>query len=231
MTKMQIEQRLNPKLENKENVMACTLHLLTITWFLSALSSYWILLSPTYHDMFSTQSWIPFLFIGVTIIWVVLSRVISPLVRFVLFLLWICSLLFLVSWATTNNHVGNAITYGVISMTLIFLTLSIITNHIGFDNMKKNFFIYIVLSLVIVSALYMILPDLSVHININERNIDTFLYIGITVVILVIFQIWHTLSYLNYNPHLLQIHNTCVFALMAPWTETIDTFSSLSRFN
>jgi hypothetical protein len=208
--------------------MTCALHIITTIWLVATVTSFLLLSYPEYHSMISQQRWVSFAFIGLTITWVVLSRVISPLMRLLLFFMWMVSMIALVNWASTISMFGSAAAYGALTMTLIFFSLSVISSRMNFTHVFKGTFYYTTTAITIAAITLLIAPYIMDR-QPEQRNV--FVGMAIATVVISIFQTWNTWNYINFNPHLLEISNTCIFAVMAPWTETVDTFSSLSRFN
>lgn len=214
----------------KYHVMVCALNILTIIWLASWLLSHLVLLYPLYNDSIKKQSWIPFFFIGVTITWVVLSRVIKSSTRTFVFFLWAISLILMVSWGATSRVLGNGIVFGALTIACTFFTLSMsITGLHKFNKAFDTPVYYSVLSIVVAIVLFIFAPYLVPSENENKRNI--FISISIFAVVIIIFQTWNTFEYLRRNNQVSTISNTCLFAVMAPWSETVDTFASLSRYN
>ena len=220
--------------EDRRHVMRCSLNILTIIWLIAWVMSYITVAYDDYNDIISSQTWVPFSFIGSTVLWVVLSRVVSTFSRSALFLIWVFSLVLVVMWASTVPVILSAATYGALTMTVVMLSLTILSREIEFDRMFKGAMFYFVVSVMAALATFLAAPYLT-NMKTDRPHLEktSWIYASVAacVVAVATFQIWNIWNYLIHNPHLLLIENTCLFAVMSPWSDTVDTFASLSRFN
>lgn len=210
----------------RRNVMTCSLHMLSLLWIVAAV------LGALSRDSFVSSKirdmkWIPFVFVGITITWVVISRVISPRTRSLLFLIWCVGLVSTVIWGANIPVFGQLIVYAAISLAATYLSLSVITMNIhSFTRFFENRFFYSFISVLMTITVFgmsFLIPGYPII-----DHFPTFV-VGTTTLVLSITQIWNTWTYLKRNPHLRNINNNCMFAVMSPWTETVDTFSVLSK--
>ncbi len=222
------DRRTSRNLQRQE-VMSCGLHTLTLIWVAATLFSFFVMKHPEYHKLIQTNFWIPFTFIGSTMVWVVLSRVVGSHARLFLFTLWVITLLAFAAWAATGETAGPPSVFGFTTLAAVFVVLSALTTQLSFKHLFRTSFYYMSTAILVTGLMYVFTPLFPFFTN--QWFDPLYIWAAAAVIFFTGFQMWHTGLYLEHNKDLWRIQDTCMFAVMAPWTEAIDTFSVLSRFN
>lgn len=227
MTRITLHQ-IRKQAEQKR-VINCSLSTLIIVYGLAALCAF-IVNKKKSKDLEALldNSWVPFSFFFSTAVWVVLSRVVQSQTRFIIFLIWMLSIIFIVSWGALNKDYGGAMVTFATSIAISFLIIYIIlrfmkVNKVFDDNL------YLIVPIIVSSVVFLLAPFIP-WMNANWSS-PYFIVSALVSSIISIFYLWNIWYYTNINKHLLQIKDTCLFSVMSPWTETIDTFAILSRFH
>lgn len=218
--------RYQTRLLQQREVLVCSLRYLVVIYGLASILALLVRIFPKYNEEIFKQSWLPFTFFASTMIWVVLSRVIGNIGKNILFSIWILTLLGGVTWAASHEKHGTAMALGAISIAVTFGVVSIMINHFP---MRRIFVdLYTVIAIFVSLGLFVLAPYIP---GINGSWSDMiFILVSIVAALLCIYQLWNLWHYVTVNKHPTLISNTCMFAVMSPWSETVDTFSVLSRY-
>jgi hypothetical protein len=185
--------------------------------------------NPEMSEDILAHHWIPFAFIASSIMWVVVSRVVDNFARTFLYIIWVSTILMTAVWGASHLEYGGAVSMFCVSMGVTFFLVSILVNYMPMNSMFADLGSYFFISCLVASIAFMVSPFVK-WLNGSWFN-TAFMLAGVCSVIFSTFQLWNLWHYVQINRHLLQIHNTCMFAVMSPWSETVDTFAVLSRFN
>lgn len=206
-------------------LMRCALHSLAWIFFLAWGASY-AASSKNFPVDLRSHTWIPFAFCALTIAWVVVSRVITPLVRAVLFSFWGALVVLTFAWGSQFEGVGSLATVGAMAMASTFLIVAISSSFVDMAHIFRGFAWSATVTLVVTAAAWYLSPSLA-SAGLDPWDPDS-LVVAALIVLFVSYQIWNTWMYLGDNKHLTRVEDSCTFAVMAPWTETIDMFSAAS---
>jgi hypothetical protein len=207
-------------------VLECALHSLTLIYGIAALFSVIVRMYPNSSKGVLDNNWMPFLFFGSTVIWVVLSRVVQDFTRKILYLIWVGTIILIVVWGASHEDYGGAMTTFSISVALTFIIVSFLVRTLPIKHVFVDLYVFI--SFTVAAGVYLLAP-LIPPLKANWTN-QGFIIGALVSAVLSSFYLWNIWHYVQVNQHLFKIKNTCVFAIMSPWSETVDTFAILSRY-
>lgn len=204
--------------------MFCSLGTLVLMWGAAAAAAAIV----RYRELPLTTDyvWAPFLFVAATIVWVVVSRVISPNLRILLFNLWAASLVVTLAWAASSQTFGPAVLYGAITMTAAYTMLALMTTWVNTGHTSRGVATYGLVGGFTATATLLV-AMLAFPERVSPVS-GHFVFVGALCVTLLVIQAWTMWSYLKNNNRLLVIENTCIFAVMAPYTAGVNAFSSIA---
>lgn len=199
--------------------MECSLHVLIILWFFSWIVARGSDVLTEYFPWLVDASLTPVLLVFTTILWVVVSRVVSVGTRMTLFMAWVATFLLTVLWSAFPTRLGDAAEFGSATLLAVFLVLLLATRFMSMRGLFKTRTLY----------LFLVLGTTAVSLLAWQQwQSLLFLAVAGTVMMYAGLQIWTTYNYARYNNDA-RIHNTCSFAVMAPWTDVIDAFAAISH--
>lgn len=157
----------------------------------------------------------PFLFVMITIIWVVLSRVVPPFVRMTLFIVWIGAFVVSIAWAAGDDRMEGAIAFGAFTLVICFFLLVVATHamHLRTYRFITGLFGFIVVG---VTGLMLLIA--------RKYEDPKYLTMSAIIVLYGWFQVWSTMQHVRSNETLTHIDTSCIFSVMAPWVEVIEAF-------
>lgn len=205
------------RLDARKWLLSCSLYLLVLIWFIVWMAAQQAPYFQTAFPDLTLATFTPFIFIIMTIIWVVLCRVVSPLVRSILFFGWVLSVVSTAVWAATDKRLGGSIIYGCMVIVVSFicvLVLAFVSPRMVLSVRFPVLFIGSILALVAGTTLFAT----------GHYKKPIYVAVGVVSVAYGMFQIWAIQEYAKYNELLAHIDNACIFAVMAPWVETIEAF-------
>lgn len=203
----------------RQDVMECSLHVLIILWFFSWVVARGSDVLREYLPWLVDASLTPVILVFTTIIWVVVSRVVSTGTRMALFMVWVATFLLTVLWSASPSRLGDAAEFGSATLLAVFLVLLLATRFMSMRGLFKTRTLY----------LFLVLGTAAASLFAWNRMTDIlFLAVSGTLVMYAGMQVWTTYNYARYNNDS-RIHNTCSFAVMSPWTDVIDAFAAISH--
>ena len=211
----------------RRRVTTCALKLLAGIWALAVIGALIsrFYLAPIYFKQTkpSQLAWLLFTFLGIAVTWVVIARAVDNFIRMLLFVSWVFSLVAVVAWGGIIAGIGDEIIFFAIGTMSSLMVMSVLTKRINFNLPWAAFVVYSTGVLFTLLTLLLVTPLIIPGLN----RFD--LIVPATVVLLYIWlQMASMWNYLHRNRHVWLVNNTCVFAMMAPWTETVDAFQVFS---
>jgi hypothetical protein len=209
----------------RQRVNTCALHALVLIW-LGALLSVVVArfglarrLELSEENLLAS-TWIVFVLVATTIVWTVLARAVGGRARAWLFGCWVASLLALFVW--------NALLTADQEVMLVFLAVA----ALGFLAVSAASAAAHTTSTRAAAAVYLAVPAAVAALGAYAateatgrpaRDFAPAAAASGVYVALHAASIWF---YLHRAPHVWMVDNTCMFAVMSPFTEAVDTFAS-----
>lgn len=209
-----------PSTTTEKHVVSCALEMLVVIWLFCYVVSAVANKVSTSLSFLYDATFTPFLFVLATLIWVVLSRVINPSTRLALFIIWCLSLLVSVFWATASSRLGDVMQYACLCIFVSFAVLLVMSYTIRFSSWLHSIKVY---ELLVGALMFAMLYFSNQHLSVK------FVVVAVVSWAFIIFQIATMYSYSVNNANSSNVSNNCIFAVMAPWTDTVESFSAIAR--
>ena len=211
----------------RKDLMQCVLRNLSLV-FISAFAAC-VLVRTNSVGSLKDHTWIPFAFIGLTIAWVVVSRVVNSEMRLILFIAWCIGLVASAAHGASSDAIGPATIAVCASMAISYACVWFVTHSVNMSYMFAGFVGYTFIAATATAAVLTFMPHLEfMGSDIPGWKDKKILGVAVTGVAVFGFQIWNTWVYLGEQKHLKSVKDTCLYAFMSPWSTTVDNFAVLS---
>lgn len=212
----------------RRSVMTCSVDMMVVVWLMVALFCVTVNYMKA-QGLFTGTDWtkfnaILFLFIGITVVWVIFARSSSALTRKILFALWVVTLALALAWfAMDDNH--TKVVFFFVGCVLVGLLISnSITSVVDLDTP-----LFSAIKYAIGGAFVVVIASIGAH-TFSEKEERNLLYIALALSQLVVFsQLLATWIYVHHNESVWLVEDSCMFASMSPWEEAVNAFSFMDR--
>jgi hypothetical protein len=208
--------------------MRCSLELMSIVWLFVCgvyLATRYLL-----HDLYFQgegvvfYTWVVFAHIASTVAWAVLARAVGSGMRRTLFAFWIFTLTLMVAWFGMQSLYADTVLVFLVVVVLGLVVSSLATMGIDMDApgpalVRYSSIVLLLACLAVVTLRYT--TYFAVHQSAMVSGV------ALAVVYLLV-QLLATWTYLSHNPKVWLVDNTCIFASMSPWSETVDLFTAFT---
>lgn len=215
--------------------MVCSLNTLFVLIVMALVVAVAVANLPPAVAILEKYTWFsPLLFIGVSLTWAVVAPALPPIARLAIFYLWCASFILVAGWMATQTLYRGALFFALgFAIFALFLVIAFAHSNPHIDIAEQSSLATALTLAAFASSLFLprYLPFFSDDFAIPRHAVLYFTCTAVAVAV-ILYEIWSVRGYTARNSaNLLDIHHTCMYATMSPWTEAVDTFGLLTSNN